>query len=384
MNVLVKGNLDGSSYFHFFIQKTLVIKEYFKDNNMDITLCMIVKNEGDFIEKCLTSIKTYVKEIVIVDTGSTDNTIEISKSFGARVFHFDWKDDFAAARNFALSKSTSDWNLILDADEQVINWDFYKINQQLDSGKFIGKVNINNIFIQNNEERYSHTCISRLLPKGTYFSGKIHEQVVSDLPRFELPIEIMHTGYYKTDKSSRNLPILETELSENPSDPYILFQLARQYKTLNRLNEAAEYFKDSYKFATGREEYFSDLVVNYIYTLIDLKQFYPAFEVIDQMDGYLANSPDYQFVRGLFFMNFVLSDTSRNIDFLPLIERSYLASLELGKKGEGEIVLGTASFLAAYNLGVYYEMFNQKDKAKYFYEFSASYNYEPAKKRLKF
>jgi hypothetical protein len=83
-------------------------------------------------------------------------------------------------------------------------------------------------------------------------------------------------------------------------------------------------------------------------------------------------------------MSFVLSDTSRNIDFLPLIERSYLASLELGKKGEGEIVLGTASFLAAYNLGVYYEMFNQKDKAKYFYEFSASYNYEPAKKRLKF
>jgi glycosyltransferase involved in cell wall biosynthesis len=350
----------------------------------DISLVMIVKNEENNIIKCLNSMKKYVDEFVVVDTGSSDNTINLAKAFGADVYRYEWKNDFAAARNFALSKSSSNWNLILDADEQVINWDLNQINQQLDSGKFIGKVNIKNLFFQNNEDRHSHTYISRLIPKGTYFSGKIHEQVVSDLPRVELPIEILHTGYFKTDKSSRNLPILENELSKNHFDPYILFQLARQYKILNRLNEAEVYFRDSYKFATGKEAYFSDLVVNYIYTLIDLKQFYPAFEVIDQMDAYLANSPDYQFVRGLFFMNFVLSDTNGNIDFLPLIERSYLNCLELGKKGTREIVIGTASFLAAYNLGVYYEMFNQKDKAKYFYESSASYNYEPAKKRLKF
>lgn len=348
-----------------------------------ISLVMIVRNEKDNLYECLESVKNYMDEIVVVDTGSTDNTTEIAKSFGAKIYNYSWINNFSDARNFALNNSTSDWNLILDADERVTNWNHQKILHYTQKNKFIGKIKINNTFIQNNEERLSQIYISRLLPRGVFYAGKIHEQVVSDLPRFELPIEVMHTGYYKTDKSSRNLPILESELSENPSNPYILFQLARQYKTLNRLNEAAEYFRASYKFATGKEEYFSDLVVNFLYTLIDLKQFYPAFEVIDQMDAYLANSPDYQFVRGLFFMNFVLSDTSRNIDFLPLIEKSYLACLELEKKGEEEIVLGTASFLAAYNLGVYYEMFNQKDKAKYFYEFSASYNYEPAKKRLK-
>jgi glycosyltransferase involved in cell wall biosynthesis len=348
----------------------------------NILLVMIAKNEEKNLPICLDSIKNIVDDILIVDTGSIDNTKEVAQWYGATVYDFNWKDDFAAARNFALSKSNSDWNLILDADEMVINWEKNRVNHILDSGKLIGSVNIKNKFIQNNEERYSHTYISRLLPKGTYFTGKIHEQVVSDLPRVELPIEVLHTGYYKTDKSSRNLPILETELSSKPSDSYILFQLARQYKTLNRLNEAAVYFGDSYKFATGKEEYFSDLVVNYLYTLIDLKQFYPAFEIIDQMDAHLTNSPDYQFVRGLFFMNFVLSDIKGKIDFLPLIERSYLNCLELGKKGAREIVMGTATFLAAYNLGVYYEMFNHKDRAKYFYEFSASYNYEPAKKRL--
>ncbi|MBS4190263.1 hypothetical protein KHA94_08610 [Bacillus sp. FJAT-49705] len=202
------------------------------------------------------------------------------------------------------------------------------------------------------------------------------------MPRIELPIDVFHTGYFQTDKSERNLTILKEELSNNPKNAYILYQLARQYKTMSLFQEAANFFKKSYQVADRSEEYFTDLVVNYIYTLIELKQYYPAFEIIDQMNVPLGNSPDYQFVCGIFYMNFVLSDTAKNIDFLPLIERSYLVCLALGERNEREIVLGTGSFLVAYNLGVYYEMFNQKEKAKYYYEISSAYNYIPAKSRL--
>lgn len=347
-----------------------------------ISLVMIVKNEENNLRNCLTSVRKFVNEIVIVDTGSTDNTQEIARDFGANVYEFSWSADFSAARNFALSKSTSDWNLILDADEQILNWDKEYVNNIIQSEKFIGRIHIVNQFIQNNEERQSREWISRLLPSGVFYTGKIHEQVVSDLPRTELPIEVFHTGYYHTDKSARNLELLQSELTRQPTSAYIHYQLARQYKTMKLQKEAARFFKESYRLADGTEGFFTDLVVNYLYVLIDLKQFYPAFEIIDRMNVPLGNSPDFQFVCGLFYMNFVLSDTAKNIDFLPLIERSYLICIALGENNEKEIVTGTSSFLAAYNLGVYYEMFNQKDKAIQFYEMSADHDYEPAKKRL--
>ncbi|WP_281352274.1 glycosyltransferase family 2 protein [Cytobacillus depressus] len=344
---------------------------------------MIVKNEEVHLEDCLDSVKHYVNEIVIVDTGSTDNTIEIAKTYGAKVYGYTWTNDFADARNFALSKSTLDWNLILDADEQITSWDKDKVNSLLKDLNFIGKVDIKSNFLQNNEERFSQNFISRLLPKGASYFGRIHEQVVSDLPRIDLPIEVFHTGYFQTDKSERNLAILNEELTCFPNNSYILYQLARQYKTMNLYEDAFNFFRESFLIADRSEGYFTDLVVNYIYTLIELKQYYPGFEIIDQLNVPLGSSPDFQFVCGIFYMNFVLSDVAKNMDFLPLIERAYLTCLVLGEQKEREIVVGTGSYLAAYNLGVYYEMLNQKEKAKYYYNISSAQNYSPAEIRLK-
>ena len=79
-----------------------------------LTLSMIVKNEENYLGGCLESVKDIVDDIVIVDTGSTDKTIEIAEKYGAKIFHFEWVNDFSAARNFALAKSTGDWILYLD------------------------------------------------------------------------------------------------------------------------------------------------------------------------------------------------------------------------------------------------------------------------------
>lgn len=87
---------------------------------MSLGLCMIVKNEAARLRNCLGSVQDWVDEMVIVDTGSKDETIAIAQSFGAKVHHFDWCDDFAAARNFSLQWVESDWILVLDADEVML------------------------------------------------------------------------------------------------------------------------------------------------------------------------------------------------------------------------------------------------------------------------
>ena len=84
-----------------------------------LSLCMIVKNEEKFLAGCLESVKNIVDEIIIVDTGSTDKTIEIANSYNAKVYHFEWKNDFSLARNESIKHATGDWILILDADERL-------------------------------------------------------------------------------------------------------------------------------------------------------------------------------------------------------------------------------------------------------------------------
>ena len=82
-----------------------------------ISACYIVKNEAENLAKSIKSLKNQVNEIVVVDTGSTDNTIAVAGKLGAKVYSFPWQDDFSQARNFALSKAKGDWLILLDADE---------------------------------------------------------------------------------------------------------------------------------------------------------------------------------------------------------------------------------------------------------------------------
>ncbi|MDD2373005.1 MAG: glycosyltransferase family 2 protein, partial [Syntrophomonadaceae bacterium] len=88
-------------------------------NKTSLSLAMIVKDEESCIKRCLDSVINLVDEIIIVDTGSTDKTIEICRSYNAQVFHYSWNNNFAEARNFGLDKVTGDWVLWLDADEEV-------------------------------------------------------------------------------------------------------------------------------------------------------------------------------------------------------------------------------------------------------------------------
>lgn len=98
-------------------------------------VCMIAKNEGSRLDACLGSIHGLVDEIILVDTGSTDNTIEIAKKYGAKVYEHPWENDFAKARNYSLDYSTTDWILILDADEVVNEKDLRKVRENLEKAE---------------------------------------------------------------------------------------------------------------------------------------------------------------------------------------------------------------------------------------------------------
>ena len=94
---------------------------------MTVSLCMIVKNEEETLSVCLNSVKAFVDEIVIVDTGSTDRTKEVAKQFTDLVYDFTWIDDFSAARNFAFSKGSCDYLMWLDADDIILEEDLNKL-----------------------------------------------------------------------------------------------------------------------------------------------------------------------------------------------------------------------------------------------------------------
>ncbi|MFH1624068.1 MAG: glycosyltransferase family 2 protein, partial [Pseudomonadota bacterium] len=112
--------------------------EFGNPKSSTLSLCMIVRDEEDCLPHCLNSVRSIVDEIIIVDTGSTDKTIQIAKDFGAKVIQHPWKNDFAEARNVSLQHAACDWILVLDADEIIAERDLWKIERLIRDKKVAG------------------------------------------------------------------------------------------------------------------------------------------------------------------------------------------------------------------------------------------------------
>lgn len=354
---------------------------------MKINLVMIVRNEERSLEKCLRAAKPLVDGIFITDTGSGDRTKEIAKEMGAAVSTFTWVDDFSAARNFALGQSDGDWNLVLDADEYVRNADRAALERSLCArrGMWFGGIVRYDSYPDEGGISVSTSILPRLLPRKIRYEGRIHEQPSGDYPCFRVPLEADHDGYLYTDKGERNLSYLEKAVQECPEDAYYQYQLASTLRNLKRFSDSLPYFRNFYRLAGRTESCRAGGVVLYLYTLLDLGTaacLDEAAQIIETEDPILGGWPDYCFVCGLFYMKRVLSDVGRYIGLLPNIERCYLRCLEIGEHPETGGVVGTGSFKAAYNLGAWYEVSGQTEKAVYYYRMAAGEGYAPAMERL--
>jgi glycosyltransferase involved in cell wall biosynthesis len=351
--------------------------------NKTISLVMIVKNEERTLKRCLESAAPYVDEIVVVDTGSIDQTRHIAAEFQTRVFDYKWSNNFAAARNFALEQSTCDWCFVLDADEYISN-DCSDALQRLLSNPFpaVGKVKINNKFKGQDGINYEQSYITRIFPSSCRYIGKIHEQIITDLPRVQIDVEIQHDGYFQQTKNERNIPLLLEAIHQHPEDPYYYYQIAKEYRGLERYEDAFEYLKKAYGLISRQEVYAPSLIVNYLYAIMAVGKLEHGIAVIEQEQEFLYEFPDFFFAGALYLLELIMSDPGQFQHLLPLIEQYYMRALKIGENGKEGSVMGTGSFAAHHNLGVFYEVLGDLEKAKEQYLAAAEYKYEPSIKRL--
>lgn len=345
---------------------------------MKLSLAMIVKNEARCLARCLTSVRGLADEIIITDTGSVDDTVKIANEFGAKISKFQWTGDFAAARNFALAQAAGDWILVLDADETATPELVAEIKNFIAGPPRIGRLKIVSDFRQHGQLQRSSTFVSRLFPRGAKFAGRIHEQIVSDLPRVNLRGELAHDGYLETKKTDRNVKLLSAELARDPRNAYLHFQLALEYTSLGRARDAFTCLQRARANLKQTDPFAPNVVVDFIYAAMELKEFVAAQEIIRASEKWLADFPDFHHVCGLFYLKFVGSNPAQNIAELPKIEQSFLRSLSLGETEKYKSVHGAGSFLASYNLGVFYHAFGNETGAKQFLTTAAGQGYAPA------
>lgn len=202
-----------------------------KAGALKISACYIVKNEAKNLAKSIKSLKNQVNEIVVVDTGSTDNTIVVARKLGAKIYSFPWQDDFSKARNFALSKAKGDWLVLLDADEYFTAKTAGNIRQvirqaQQADGLLIQMVNYDVDKAEIQDYFYQLRIVRN--QQGLHYEGKIHEELklsegksmkfLRVLPEM---LEIYHTGYASSvsrQKLERNLKLLQQAVDNGQSE----------------------------------------------------------------------------------------------------------------------------------------------------------------------
>ena len=227
-----------------------------------LSICMMVKNEEKYLDKSLKSLKpfsdSFPTEIIVVDTGSEDRTVEIAKKHTDKVYFRKWNNDFGAMRNKTIEYASGEWLLILDGDEVFETpqplIDF--LNSPISNKYNTGSISIRNITTTKKEELYQQKGDILRLFRNTQsfkYSGAIHEQPIFEGPIFFSLAEVAHYGYDSTDpelmeyKFKRNVDLLEKELENEPDNIYTLFQLSQSYGMYGKYKKSLEFIFKAYQ-----------------------------------------------------------------------------------------------------------------------------------------
>ena len=254
-----------------------------------------MKDEEDWLPRCLSSVKDLVDEIIIVDTGSKDRSVDIAKSFGAKVLFHPWVDDFAKVRNFSLQNATGDWILVLDADEILLPQDHLKIRKLMEredycylltQRHYTNDVRLSGFEpshgefpeLEKGSAGYFESALGRLFPnyKGIHYRGAVHELVefcIDEMPDIKLAdpkIRLHHYGHTewvraKKDKSKLYTPLGEKKVTEDAKGWKEWFELAVEHNNNRRIKESIVAFEESLKL---NDTYVSSWI-NYGYVLCE-------------------------------------------------------------------------------------------------------------------
>jgi glycosyltransferase involved in cell wall biosynthesis len=212
-----------------------------------LSLCMIVKDEAACLGRCLESVRRHVDEIVIVDTGSTDRTVEIAAGFGARIFHHPWENDFSKHRNQSLSYATGEWIFQLDADEELFAEDGRRLRETIQQGE-ADYYHCRFHDIKKDGSVHGVFNLIRLFRAGMgmRFERKVHNQLQTQGKEGYSAIRIRHYGYdlaprQMEAKHIRTTTLLREIIDSDPQDAYSLFQLAASYSMHREFDKAVTY-----------------------------------------------------------------------------------------------------------------------------------------------
>ena len=351
-----------------------------------ISVCIIMKNEEKNIGKCLSALSDFgfgkcgsYGEIVVVDTGSSDSSVSIAQNYTDNIYHFDWCDDFAKAKNFAVQKARHDFVMIVDADEYLTEIDYDNLQNFMDKHPDqIGQIKRSNFVFTDGIETIHNDLTERFFHRDFYsFQYPIHEQL---LPRkaqsvnyIPVHFHVEHSGYLLSEeqlkaKANRNNDLLFRELKQRPEDPYIYFQIAQSYMLMRDQTKALPWFEKGLTFDLDPSlEYVQMMVTGYGSCLLaadraedalSLKRVYDAFSTV----------PEYVFMMGQIYM-------ALNMYMEAFGE--FIRCLQM-KPGR---VPGMTSYFAYHNIGVINEILGNPEAAITFYEKAG--DYQRSKERLK-
>lgn len=283
-----------------------------------LSLCMITKNEEKNIKACLDSMVNIADEIIIVDTGSTDKTVEIAKSYGAKVFSYKWNDDFSEARNISLEKATKDWIIVLDGDEVLPKEDGKKLKNIINATSMEALyLRLENIV---DNKSLGDAVVLRVFRNNKLyrFRNKMHEQVIFSIEENggkdkiqATNLKILHYGYdpkiyNMVDKQKRNLKILES-YPEEERDGYFYYSIGNEYSRANDINKSLEMYYKGLEFA---KKYYPDklpsylpyLILNISKSLASQKKYDEAINILSEFKNKYPNFRDLYFLQCLYYI----------------------------------------------------------------------------------
>lgn len=279
-----------------------------------ISLCMICKNEEKTIGNALKSVKDIVDEIIVVDTGSTDNSIDIVKSYGGRVYKEEWKDDFSYIRNIALDKARGEWILILDCDEIINDTGKERILSYIKDNEKDKGLNLRIASFINGKKRSIENSIRIFRnDKNIRFKGKIQESVKESIIKNYgkeaiafTDAQIFNYGNDKDivdieEKSKRNLSTLN---SYEKKDIYYFFRLGNEFGKIGNFKNALQNYDEVMKILEEEKEDMSDLIpkiiINRTKALHQLKMYKEEEDFLEK------TTKKYSDFRDLYFMECLL------------------------------------------------------------------------------
>jgi tetratricopeptide (TPR) repeat protein len=325
-----------------------------------IALVMIARNEARCIARCLRSVRPWVDDMIVLDTGSTDNTVNLARAEGAQVHHFTWIKDFAAARNAALACSDADWHLILDADETLADGGPLIAALRHQQPDFVGRIDVRSSYASQGQQplQAASSWLPRLLPKGVRYEGRIHEQPVSELPRRDLAVIVQHDGYMPEQmqaKGARNQSLLKLAVAEHPQDAYLYYQLGKDEEVHDRFDAAWQAYDHSLQLlgpqARRDPPWRHDLILRSLFTLKAKGQLNEAIHLAESEMPNWPDSPDFYFVLGDVLLDLAMAQPERARDILPMVENAWRQCLSMGENPALEgAVHGRGSHLARHNL----------------------------------